>query len=135
MRKSLVFKVIYLSTTPPFGHPPPPTPPLSGESNLPGGGELKLLSCFDTPSIEIVMPIKIVCRREILLQHYAGSYFSLQIRICKVCSFLSMAYFFSTPGPQLLLPNPSTAASKLRIISERGFRLQSCVSLYKSCAV
>lgn len=34
-----------------------------------------------------------------------------------VCDrFLSMAYFFNTPGPQLLLPNPMTAQSMLRMV-------------------
>jgi len=49
--------------------------------------------------------------------------------------FFSMAYFFSTPGPQLLFPRPSTAQSILNITSFRGIRLQSWSVLNKSFAV
>jgi len=30
---------VRIATTSPYGYSPPPPPPLSGESNLPGGGE------------------------------------------------------------------------------------------------
>ncbi|WP_303660498.1 hypothetical protein [Bacteroides caecimuris] len=32
-------RLTYSPTTSPYGDSPPPTPPLSGESNLPEGGE------------------------------------------------------------------------------------------------
>ena len=44
---------ICIATTSPFGYSPPPPPPLSGESNLPGGGELSY-SVFHLFSSQVI---------------------------------------------------------------------------------
>lgn len=52
---------------------------------------------------------------------------------CSLCGITGIVYFFNTPGPQLLLPMPSTAASMSRKTFSSGVRSQSCAVAVSCC--
>ena len=51
----------------------------------------------------------------LLITHLLGYYLYFFVNLmCKVCGCSGIVYFANTPGPQLLLPSPITAASMFR---------------------